>query len=289
MAWVRPGPAARWLTGEALAEVSVRLQDAARRPWPLERPGERRARAALARHAADYRVLEQAAAVPSQRLHAPFLDNQVVRACRALPGRCESRPGARADVLRDAPGAGRRPRPAAGLGRPLPVPPPPPPGRPARRPGPPARPLRRARCSPTRASSRPASSAPPCAPPPTATRSPWTGSPTSSPRRSGCAACSPAAAPAGPAPTPRSSAPSPRASSASRSERAPSTRRRRSPRLAAARRAVRPGRTTRRPYDAGPYEPGPYDPGCPTRPPQWNRPPQATRRTRTPKCPYGTT
>ncbi|WP_202234322.1 asparagine synthase-related protein [Actinacidiphila reveromycinica] len=102
MAWVRSGPAARWLTGEALAEVSVRLQDAARRPWPLERPGERRARAALARHAADYRVLEQAAAVPSQRLHAPFLDNQVVRACQALPGALRVRPGARAEVLRVA-------------------------------------------------------------------------------------------------------------------------------------------------------------------------------------------
>jgi hypothetical protein len=102
MAWVRSGPAARWLTGEALAEVSVRLQDAAHRPWPLERPGERRARAALARHAADYRVLEQAAAVPSQRLHAPFLDNQVVRACQALPGALRVRPGARAEVLRVA-------------------------------------------------------------------------------------------------------------------------------------------------------------------------------------------
>jgi hypothetical protein len=109
MAWVRPGPAARWLTGEALAEVSVRLQDAARRPWPLERPGERRARAALARQAADFRVLEQAAAVPSQRLHAPFLDNQVVRACRALPGALRVRPGARADVLREVlEGAGVR-------------------------------------------------------------------------------------------------------------------------------------------------------------------------------------
>jgi hypothetical protein len=101
MSWVRPGPAARWLTGEALAEVAVRLQNAARRPWPMERPGERRARAALARHAADYRVFEQAVAVPGQRLHAPFLDNQVVRACRALPGALRVRPGARADVLRD--------------------------------------------------------------------------------------------------------------------------------------------------------------------------------------------
>jgi hypothetical protein len=100
MAWVRSGPAARWLTGEALAEVSVRLQDAARRPWPMDRPGERRASAVLARHASDYRVFEQAAAIPSQRLHAPFLDNQVVRACRALPAALRVRPGARAEVLR---------------------------------------------------------------------------------------------------------------------------------------------------------------------------------------------
>jgi hypothetical protein len=100
LAWSRPGPAARWLTGEALAEVSVRLQDAASRPGPVERPGDRRARAALARHALDHRVLEQAAEVRSQRLHAPFFDNQVVRACRALPEALRVRPGARASVLR---------------------------------------------------------------------------------------------------------------------------------------------------------------------------------------------
>ncbi|MDG4865259.1 asparagine synthase, partial [Streptomyces sp. T-3] len=58
--WARPGPAARWLTGEALAEVSVRLEQAATRPGagPGQRPGELRARAALARHAADLRILE---------------------------------------------------------------------------------------------------------------------------------------------------------------------------------------------------------------------------------------
>ncbi|MET8678270.1 asparagine synthase-related protein [Streptomyces sp. NPDC004647] len=100
LAWCRPGPAARWLTGEALAEVSVRLHEAADRPGPVERPGERRARAALARHAADQRVFEQAAEVRSQRLHAPFLDNQVVRACRALPEALRVQPGARASVLR---------------------------------------------------------------------------------------------------------------------------------------------------------------------------------------------
>ncbi|MFH8617806.1 asparagine synthase-related protein [Streptomyces sp. NPDC017979] len=100
LTWSRPGPAVRWLTGEALAEVSVRLMSAATRPVVVQRPGEARARAALARHAFDHRILEQAAEVRSQRVHAPFLDNQVVRACRDLPEALRVRPGARADVLR---------------------------------------------------------------------------------------------------------------------------------------------------------------------------------------------
>ncbi|MDX3855463.1 asparagine synthase-related protein [Streptomyces sp. AK02-01A] len=100
LTWSRPGPAARWLTGEALAEVSVRLTAAAIRPTSVQRPGEARARAALARYAADHRVFEQAAEVRSQRLHAPFLDNQVVRACRDLPEALRVQPGARAEVLR---------------------------------------------------------------------------------------------------------------------------------------------------------------------------------------------
>ncbi|HEX5566252.1 MAG TPA: asparagine synthase-related protein [Streptomyces sp.] len=103
LTWCRPGPAARWLTGEALAEVSIRLERAALRPVPGDtgtRPGERWARAALTRLAADHRILEQAAEIRSQRLHAPFLDNQVVRACRALPEALRVQPGARASVLR---------------------------------------------------------------------------------------------------------------------------------------------------------------------------------------------
>ncbi|MGW4984340.1 asparagine synthase-related protein [Streptomyces mirabilis] len=103
LTWARPGPAARWLTGEALAEVSVRLQGTAGRTGvvgPGQRPGDFRARAALARHAADLRVLEQAAEIRFQRLHAPFLDNQVVRACRELPEALRVQPGARAAILR---------------------------------------------------------------------------------------------------------------------------------------------------------------------------------------------
>ncbi|MBG0854199.1 asparagine synthase [Streptomyces spinoverrucosus] len=104
LTWARPGPAARWLTGEALAEVSIRLQGATHRSGaglgPGQRPGDFRARAALARTAADIRVLEQAAEIRFQRLHAPFLDNQVVRACRALPEALRVQPGARAAILR---------------------------------------------------------------------------------------------------------------------------------------------------------------------------------------------
>ncbi|MCT4357158.1 asparagine synthase-related protein [Streptomyces sp. Je 1-79] len=100
LTWSRPGPAARWLTGEALAEVSVRLTRAATLPTSVQRPGEARARAALARAAGDHRVLEQAAEIRGQRLHAPFLDNQVVRACRDLPESLRVQPGARASVLR---------------------------------------------------------------------------------------------------------------------------------------------------------------------------------------------
>ncbi|MFG2635639.1 asparagine synthase-related protein [Streptomyces sp. NPDC048362] len=102
LTWAVPGPAARWLTGEALAEVSVLLQSAAERSatGPDRRPGDHRARAALTRYAADLRVLEQAAEIRSQRLHAPFLDNQVVRACRDLPEALRVQPGARAAILR---------------------------------------------------------------------------------------------------------------------------------------------------------------------------------------------
>ncbi|MER6916764.1 asparagine synthase-related protein [Streptomyces sp. NPDC000594] len=100
LTWSRPGPAARWLTGEALAEVAVRLAEAATRPVVMQRPGEARARAALQRHAADQRILEQAAEVRGQRVHTPFLDNQVVRAGRDLPESLRVRPGARAEILR---------------------------------------------------------------------------------------------------------------------------------------------------------------------------------------------
>ncbi|MEU6281984.1 asparagine synthase-related protein [Streptomyces sp. NPDC047028] len=102
LTWAGPGPAARWMTGEALAEVSVLLQGSLNRSalGPGLRPGDYRARAALARSAADLRVLEQAAEIRSQRLHSPFLDNQVVRACRALPEALRVKPGARSAILR---------------------------------------------------------------------------------------------------------------------------------------------------------------------------------------------
>ncbi|MCD9146089.1 hypothetical protein LUZ16_29350, partial [Streptomyces albireticuli] len=101
LTWCRPGPAARWLTRDALAEAAVRLQHAAIRSTTLPaRPGERRAASALHRQAANHHVYEQAISLPDQRLHAPYLDNQVVRACRAVPETLRVQPGARAHVLR---------------------------------------------------------------------------------------------------------------------------------------------------------------------------------------------
>ena len=129
--WARPGPAARWLTGEALAEVSVRLQARRPRAGPAA-PGSAPATSAPAPRSPatppTYRVLEQAAEIRFQRLHAPFLDNQVVRACRALPEALRVQPGARAAILRTVlEGAGVADLPpgwgAPSHGRPRPRPP----------------------------------------------------------------------------------------------------------------------------------------------------------------------
>lgn len=100
LTWCASGPAARWLSDGALSAVAVRLRLAARRPAPSERPGERRARLALQRHAAAYRTLVHAAEQHGQRLHAPFLDNQVVRAGRLVPDALRVQPRARHALLR---------------------------------------------------------------------------------------------------------------------------------------------------------------------------------------------
>ncbi|MEV8095155.1 asparagine synthase-related protein [Kitasatospora sp. NPDC085879] len=113
LAWTVPGPAARWLSDEALTTVAQRLRIAARGPVPAEHPGARRARLALHRHATAYRTLVQAAEQRGQRLHAPFLDNQVVRAARLLPDDTRLQPGARPALLRSVlTGAGRTDLPA---------------------------------------------------------------------------------------------------------------------------------------------------------------------------------
>ncbi|WUG41123.1 asparagine synthase [Kitasatospora sp. NBC_00458] len=121
LAWVVPGPAARWLSDEALSAVALRLRLAAREPAPGEHPGAHRARHALHRHARGFRTLLHATEQPGQRLHAPFLDNQVVRAARLLPADVRLQPGARPALLQAVlagagrtdlpPGWGRGPRP----------------------------------------------------------------------------------------------------------------------------------------------------------------------------------
>lgn len=194
--------------------MSFRLADAAARPGPGpgQRPGEFRARAALARHAADLRVLEQAAEVRFQRLHTPYLDNQVVRACRALPESLRVRPGARAEVLRTVlEGAGVTELPT-GWGAPEPGA-----AATAARTG-----LRVAMAelvalfdtpsSRRRGWSRRGSCGARCAAPPTGTRCPSTGSPNWSPWSCGCGASPPAGARAGPAPRRGVSGPCPRES-----------------------------------------------------------------------------
>ncbi|MFE6049838.1 asparagine synthase-related protein [Kitasatospora sp. NPDC056446] len=108
LAWCVPGPAARWLSDEALSSVALRLRLAARRPAPDEHPGAHRARHALYRQARSFRTLVHAAEQPGQRLHAPFLDNQVVRAARLLPDDVRLQPGARPALLHAVlTGAGR--------------------------------------------------------------------------------------------------------------------------------------------------------------------------------------
>ena len=109
---------------------------AAIRPASVQRPGEARARAALARHAADHRIFEQAAEIRSQRLHAPFLDNQVVRACPRPAGIAAGPAGRPRRDPAPGPRGRRHPRPAARLGHAVTAPPrtPPRPHRPACRP-----------------------------------------------------------------------------------------------------------------------------------------------------------
>ncbi|MFE4516774.1 asparagine synthase-related protein [Kitasatospora sp. NPDC056783] len=108
LVWCVPGPAARWLSDEALSAVALRLRLAARKPAPEEHPGAHRARHALYRQARSFRTLVHAAEQPGQRLHAPFLDNQVVRAARLLPDDVRLQPGARHALLRAVlTGAGR--------------------------------------------------------------------------------------------------------------------------------------------------------------------------------------
>ncbi|MFI9783669.1 asparagine synthase-related protein [Kitasatospora sp. NPDC051984] len=113
LTWHRTGPAAHLLADEPLAALAQHLRTAARDGAPTEPPGARRARLALHRQAAHYRTLVHATEQHGQRLHAPFLDNQVVRAARLLPDEIRLQPGARPALLAAVlAGAGRTDLPA---------------------------------------------------------------------------------------------------------------------------------------------------------------------------------
>jgi hypothetical protein len=113
LAWCVPGPAARFLSDDALSAVALRLRLAARGPAPELHPGVRRARLALHHHAGAFRTLVHAAEQYGQRVHAPFFDNRVIRAARLLPADLRLQPGARHALLRAVlAGAGRSDLPA---------------------------------------------------------------------------------------------------------------------------------------------------------------------------------
>ncbi|MFD7644063.1 asparagine synthase-related protein [Kitasatospora sp. NPDC059795] len=113
LTWHPTGPAAHLLADEPLAALAQHLRTAARDGAPTEPPGARRARLALHRYAAHYRTLVHATEQHGQRLHAPFLDNQVLRAARLLPDELRLQPGARPALLSAVlAGAGRTDLPA---------------------------------------------------------------------------------------------------------------------------------------------------------------------------------
>ena len=204
LTWARPGPAARWLTGEALAEVSVRLEGddgpPGRRPRPAPRrlPRARGAGPPRGRPSASWNRPPRSA---SSACTPPSSTTRSSAPAAPSPRPSASSPGARAAILRTVlegagvpdlpPGWGAPSHATSARRRPH---------RPARGRRRPDRPSSTPRCWPRRAWSRPESSARPSEPPPRANPSPWTASPTSSPWNSGYAASSPAEAPAGPAP-----------------------------------------------------------------------------------------
>lgn len=137
LTWSRPGPAAGWLTGEALAEVSIRLRAAAGRPrsrcgpvrpaparcWPATRPTTgsssrpwRSAASACTRRSSTTRSYGPRAPCRSPCGCSPGPAPRSCAACWPPPGCGNCRPGGA-----PPPTPRTRPRPGSGCGPPCPA------------------------------------------------------------------------------------------------------------------------------------------------------------------------
>lgn len=92
--WTLPGPETAWVTARARRQVAERLMEQASTAEPAggQGVGDHVTLGDLRAYAAGYRLDREAAAALGVSLHAPYLDNQVVRACLRLPARLRGSP-----------------------------------------------------------------------------------------------------------------------------------------------------------------------------------------------------
>ncbi|MGH8909343.1 MAG: albusnodin/ikarugamycin family macrolactam cyclase [Egibacteraceae bacterium] len=99
--WTPPGPETLWVTARARRQVAEGLMDQAvtTEPDADQGVGDQVALHDLRVYAAGHRLDREAAAALGVSLHAPYLDNQVVRACLRVPARLRGGPLAAKPLL----------------------------------------------------------------------------------------------------------------------------------------------------------------------------------------------
>ncbi|MGH8903011.1 MAG: albusnodin/ikarugamycin family macrolactam cyclase [Egibacteraceae bacterium] len=92
--WPLPGQETLWVTARARRQVAERLEEQATTAEPAEvcEIGDHVTLCGLRAYAAGYRLDREAAATLGVSLHAPYLDNEVVRACLRVPARLRGSP-----------------------------------------------------------------------------------------------------------------------------------------------------------------------------------------------------
>ncbi|MGH8896195.1 MAG: albusnodin/ikarugamycin family macrolactam cyclase [Egibacteraceae bacterium] len=92
--WTLPGPETAWVTARARRQVAERLMEQATAAEPAQGygVGDHVTLCDLRAYAAGYRLDREAAAALGVSLHAPYLDNEVVRACLRLPAQLRGSP-----------------------------------------------------------------------------------------------------------------------------------------------------------------------------------------------------